>query len=412
MAYLLRLIAAALLTVGCSPAIAQTCPGFGAHGLFWSSDPSSPVFLLGVGQQFYCGSVIHPGCEYQKVGFSAVPPVGYNYDTTGKVCAPNPDINGSETHYFYGGFPDGGENPGNGGGGENPPNGETPCPEGSSCGTVEPPPDENEGGDGGDPGSGSGGGNGETPGDDAKPGIPDKPGIPENSVFCGDEVDYKHKCYDEDGDYWYKDSYYDVCDPAKESIEPGKGWRDCFYDGRYYNSDPLTSRSRSFSDPKEYKYRDCIHSNSGIYYYLGSSLNEVTYKALVSTQNLSAKNYCENRYGDYEEDRLYDDAVVDFRNNQSVTEGLPGNEEIDISKRLGVVVNDDGSMSSSLEDFLEYAKPNKSGTHGVCLDDIEIEIGNEIIVLEISRVCEWLEYLGTILLFISYFIAFQIIARD
>jgi len=34
------------------------------------------------------------------------------------------------------------------------------------------------------------------------------------------------------------------------------------------------------------------------------------------------------------------------------------------------------------------------------------------IVLEISRVCEWLEYLGTILLFISYFVAFQIIARD
>jgi len=123
-------------------------------------------------------------------------------------------------------------------------------------------------------------------------------------------------------------------------------------------------------------------------------------------------DYCSNRYGENRESNLYADAVGDFKDNRDATKSLPGNEGIDISKRLGVVVNDDGSMSSSLEDFLEYAKPNKSGTHGVCLDDIEIEIGNEIIVLEISRVCEWLEYLGTILLFISYFIAFQIIARD
>jgi len=387
MAYVLRLIAAALLSGFYFAASAQSC-----------SNVSPLISPDDLGLE-----LCYLGCEYKFLEFHNDT---YEYMRTGKNCSVS-DGNPNE------------EDGGGGGGNNNPPDNGGGNSGGGEGGNNNPPNSGDGGSNDGGSGSEENPGNGESPGDGSGGGGDNggkKPGIPANAVFCDEDQNYLHGCFDEDGDYWHKGKYYNICDPGEDK----KQWRDCYFDGLYYNRnsmDPYSSDdgSWSYTSPEHYLYAKCRGENIlDVFHWDLTPYNNPTLvkRREVYSYKAQLDECCSNRYGISNESELYDQSVYNFKNNRNATEGLFGNEEIDISKKFGIVVHEDGSMSSTLEDILSYAKPTKSGKHGVCLDDIKIQIHNQEIVLEVSRVCEWLEYLGTILLFISYFVAFQIIARD
>jgi len=120
----------------------------------------------------------------------------------------------------------------------------------------------------------------------------------------------------------------------------------------------------------------------------------------------SSENY--NTY----EAALYD-AVSQEYNAQGgyFSDNLINEEEIDVRNALGITGSGD-SLSSTIPDLLQGLNPNKSGSYGSCINDIEFNIGIQFITLPISRICPWLNTLGIILVFISLFISYQIVSKE
>jgi len=294
--------------------------------------------------------------------------------------------------------------------------------EGGGGGSNDSPPNNgggsNSGGGSGN-GSGSGDGNGENPGNGSGGGSGDgdneenpgngspTDGDPDVDTFdplaCKSEDDYWHHCIDSDGDYWIYDDYINTCSKSDEDwdefeICAERNGNYVFFKYKAGNGDTFSN-----TDYFETQYDMCIHRF--VRDVDGSDIDE------------DQLPYCANRYLSGHESNLYDKVFSGFMNPKEPDEDEDDNDTddsktIDLRKRLGISENGGGSLSSAIPDLLGHAQPKKSGEHGVCLDDIEVEIGDEIIVLEISRVCPWLNTLGTIFVFISLFIAFQIVARD
>jgi len=259
-------------------------------------------------------------------------------------------------------------------------------------------------GEGGDDGSGSG-----NPGD----GDPDN-GDPDIDTFdpllCKDEDDYLHHCIDSFGDYWIYNDYIDACSKPNDELEEFEICSERREDGVYF------------------KYKDDRGDIFGSYDYFHAQYMMCGHQFVSDSEGWEIDNdqllYCANRYLSGYESNLYDNSLSEFMNNNNNGSGTDSDDDdddddegddsktIDLRTKLGISENGDGSLSSTIPDLLGHARPSKSGEHGVCLDDITVEIGGHEIVLEISRVCEWLEILGTIFVFISLFIAIQIIVRD
>jgi len=282
---------------------------------------------------------------------------------TGSVCS---GISGDEDKP--------GDDTEGGGGGE-----ETSPGTGGSEGDA---PPSNSGGD-----SGSGDGGNSDSGSNTPP--PNERGGPV-APLCDADGDYDnkrdgsywHMCYDNYGDYWFDNDYYSICDP-EDSVSD---WDECFFGNKYYESYG-TSYGRSpntWNNPYDYAMDKC----------------EYEYREYGAV----AEHYCRNRYGDSNEARLYDVAASDTSLGVNVTDGLPGNSTVDVGEKLGV-------GTSGVSDLLGHKAPKNNGAFGVCLADLEIEVfGNEI-SLPLSRVCPFLEHLGTIFLFLSLFSAVRIIYR-
>jgi len=330
------------------------------------------------------GGTCHEGC-------SAIPDdspdggtAGYCEEFSGGYCY---------IPHTYTGAPCGGGgtgNPGSGSGGGSD--------GGSGSGSDDPTPNPGGGSDGGEseetpPESGEDGGNGETPGNDSggsdndnNTPPPNEPGIPNNAIICNEKNEYHHDCY-RYIDHWDEWAYMDMDEayPICDLEEDKEDWWNCFFNGELYrDGEGWKSWYAYKKDECEYEYRH--------------------YGAI-------AKQYCANRYRDSNEARLYDAAMFGTLNGKNVTGGLSGNSTIDIGKRFGIGKNGNGSLSSTIPDLLEDDAPDEDGEFGVCLKDITIEIFGREIVLHFSRVCPWLEHLGTIFLFLSLFAAIRIIYR-
>jgi len=363
MSYVIRLIAAALFLFG-NDAFAQTCTAGASHTHSFTYGLETP--------QSACIS----GCFATLSGMA--------------VCAELDNICTAVYHFNGSSCSDSGDSPG-GGDNEDPPpnpgggNGEnSPNPGGGSGGgeSEETPPESGEDGDNGEtPGNDSGGSD-----NDNNTPPPNEPGIPNNAIICNEKNEYHHDCY-RYIDHWDEWAYMDMDEayPICDLDEDKEDWWNCFFNGELYRD------GEGWKSWYAYKKDEC----------------EYEYRHYVAI----AKQYCANRYRDSNEARLYDAAMFGTLNGKNVTGGLSGNSTIDIGKRFGIGKNGNGSLSSAIPDLLEDDAPDEDGEFGVCLKDITIEIFGREIVLHFSRVCPWLEHLGTIFLFLSLFAAIRIIYR-
>jgi len=361
MAYLLRLIAAFIFFFAGANVWAQSCSTL---AILTFPPFQSP------GTQFVCNA----GCIYER--YVDEEDGTENYGGTGESCDPVEDGDDGSGN---GGNPGNGD-PGNGDPGNgNPGNGN---------------PGNGDPGNG-DPGNGDPG-NGENPGN-GNPGN----GNPGNvdPLACKNEDHYWHHCIDSDGDYWIYDDYIDACPSSNDGFVREEVCAVREEDSIYFRYESYHGARFTYGDYFNALYIKCDYENDDDHL------------------------YCANRYLSDYESNLYDNAFSEFANNNGSGTNSDDDDDddddeggdsktIDLRTRLGISENGDGSLSSTIPDLLGHVRPNKSGAHGVCLDDITLEIGNQEIVLEISRVCEWLKTLGTIFVFISLFIAIQIIVRD
>jgi len=205
--------------------------------------------------------------------------------------------------------------------------------------------------------------------------------------LCGRNEVYKHDCFDRgNGKYWDMNERYDICNHEEDDDE----WHNCFYSDSFYRIEYWSSdHDNTWDSWYHYKLKECTYAE----------------------EDPAVLSYCHNRYGDSNEANLYDRAMFDDLNDKNVTEGMEGNTSINIRKKLGLTSDGDGSLSSTIPDLLEDKAPEKDGEFGTCLNDVEIEMFGQAITIPVSRACPWLKHLGTILIFLSLFTAISIIYR-